>query len=205
VYQTPLVVLRCPADPDYRQNLWTDRADINNPNGLGGCAITNYKGVCGQNWAWGSPGSVVAASSAVYPGANNGLEQGDGILFRSMGTSAGGTPKSFTFNSITDGSSNTFLIGEDLPSHCLWTGCWVYANNTTGTCAIPLNYYDNPVSSTAGDWNNCYSFASAHGGGGNFACCDGTVHFVNQSITTANYRALSTPRSGDLADVSQIQ
>ena len=71
-------------------------------------------------------------------GGQNGLDGGNGLLWRSNGTN--GVP--YTFASILDGSSNTFMIGEDLPSRSEWTGGWIYANNASGTCAITLNYMD---------------------------------------------------------------
>jgi prepilin-type N-terminal cleavage/methylation domain-containing protein len=50
----PIAMARCPSDPSYGQILWTDRADIDGgPNGAG-CAISNYKGVAGDNWMWGN-------------------------------------------------------------------------------------------------------------------------------------------------------
>lgn len=108
-----------------------------------------------------------------------------------------------------DGSSNTFLIGEDLPSLSLWCGCWFYANNASGTCAINLNNgLGTTISSgtfTTSDWPDNYGFASAHTGGANFAMADGTVHFVATSISTVTYRALATFRSGEVVDMSQIQ
>ncbi len=210
--QTPIAVLRCPADPDYKTVLWSTDA---NGYPAGGCSISNYKGVCGQNWEWGNAAwnPVAAASGAAWPGNDQGLDNGDGLLYRSNGGGQS-APKAFTFNSITDGSSNTFLIGEDLPSLSDWCGCWYSPNSTSGTCAIYINNgYPNgnalitggTGTVTVGDWNNQYGFASAHGGGAQFAMADGTVHFVQQSISTPVYRALATFRSGDVADVSQIQ
>lgn len=86
--QASINVLRCPADPDYKTVIWSDRADLGGFNG--GCSITNYKGVCGQNWEWGSATwAATAAASAPWPGSGNGLDQGDGLLYRSNGTNPG--------------------------------------------------------------------------------------------------------------------
>jgi len=179
---TRISVLRCPSDPDYGTDPWTDRSD------LGGTPVgmSNYKGVCGAAWAWGN-----------YPynspngGGNNGLDNGDGWVFRTIGGNSGAvgaTGKKLTLLSITDGTSNTFFIGETLPSKDYWTS-WCYANGTTGTCAVPPQSW-----TSSGDWPNTYSFHSNHTSGLNFAMGDGSVRFVSNTIDLATYRALGTIR-----------
>jgi prepilin-type N-terminal cleavage/methylation domain-containing protein len=195
VAQANLTVLRCPADPDYKQILWTDRADIggNIPNGV---AITNYKGVCGSNWNAG----IAAYNPGWAPngGSQNGLDAGNGLLWRSNGA----VGIAYTFNSITDGSSNTAMIGESLPSKSLWTGAWVYANNASGTMAIPINWIDP---SGTGDWPDNYSFHSVHDAGAMFAFADGTVHFISQTIALQQQWNLGTMKGGETVDMSSLQ
>jgi prepilin-type N-terminal cleavage/methylation domain-containing protein/prepilin-type processing-associated H-X9-DG protein len=208
----PIQLVRCPSDPDYRQILWTDRADIGGgPNGQG-CAISNYKGVAGANWEWGNalwnPGWSPVIG--VNGGNQQGLDAGNGVLWRSNGPGAsgniaGGQEFSWPLVAITDGTSNTFMIGEDLPLFSQWCGCWAYANNTTGTVAIYLNANQTSglgaalQNDTNGDWGDNYGFASAHGGGANFAFCDGRVTFVSNSIgMTTVYRYLGTAQGGEI-------
>src|SRR5205823_12220774 len=146
------------------------------------------------NWAWGdSRWNNVVSPNGMPSTSNNGLEVGNGIMFRSMGTTYGGFMKKYTLLSVRDGTSNTFMIGESLPQRCQWTGAWAYANNVTGTCAI----YPNATTTTgaffsAGDWPNCYSFHSAHTGGVQFALMDGSVRFVSNSVDIPTYRAMAT-------------
>jgi prepilin-type N-terminal cleavage/methylation domain-containing protein/prepilin-type processing-associated H-X9-DG protein len=193
VMNTPIPLLRCPSDPDAGQASWTDRADMGgNP-----VAISNYKGVCGSNWGWGDSRWDPITSVA---GSTNGLDAGDGVLWRSNGTNG----KKYTLQSITDGTSNTFLIGESLPSRCQWTGAWVYANNVSGTCAI----YPNATTTagaqfSVGDWPDCYSFHSNHTGGVQFAMCDGSVTFISNGIDIPTYRALATRASGEAVSLPQ--
>jgi hypothetical protein len=161
-------------------------------------AISNYKGVGGQNWGWGSGLWNPVPAVGVNNGSTNGLEAGDGILPRSDGSSAtgvnsGGSIHKYTFLSVTDGTSNTFMIGESLPNLCLWTGAWAYSNNVTGTCAI----YPNAPTTTgtnwaSNDWPDCYSFHSQHTGGLQFCMVDGSVHFVTSNVAINVYRALAT-------------
>src|SRR5262249_15584801 len=74
-------------------------------------------------------------------------------------------PKKIT--SITDGTSNTMMIGEDIPSinnHCAWS----FFNYATATAAIPLNNNKNPATGAPYaiyDWGNVYSFRSKHTNG----------------------------------------
>jgi prepilin-type N-terminal cleavage/methylation domain-containing protein len=193
---TPISVLRCPSDPDAATATWTDRADVG--NGTGGLAISNYKGVCGSNWGWGdgrwNPISLASGSNT----STNGLENGNGILFRSMGTTYGNFKRKYTLLSATDGNSNTFFIGESLPSRCQWTGSWAYANNVTGTCAIWPNALTTAgLQFGVGDWNNCYSFHSGHAGGLQFALIDGSVRFVSNGVDIPTYRAMATIAGGE--------
>jgi prepilin-type N-terminal cleavage/methylation domain-containing protein/prepilin-type processing-associated H-X9-DG protein len=208
----PIPMVRCPSDPSYSKTLWTDRADINGgPNGTG-CAISNYKGVAGANWEWGnalwnpgwSPGGVTGTSQ-------QGLDAGNGVIWRSNGPGAagniaGGIEHSWSLTDITDGTSNTFMLGEDLPKDSKWCGCWAYANNTTGTVAIYLNANQtaglggNLETDSNGDWGDNYGFASAHAnfGGANFAFCDAHIQFVSNNINMRTvYRWLGTAQGGE--------
>ena len=132
--------------------------------------------------------------NSIPPNTNNGLDQGDGIFYRTDGNTNTSGHGPLNMDLIKDGTSNTFLIGEDIPSVNQWCS-WPYSNNAVGTCAIPLNYQDNPLST--GDWPNQYSFRSNHSQGANFAYADGHVAFINQSIATTTYRALATYAGGE--------
>jgi prepilin-type N-terminal cleavage/methylation domain-containing protein/prepilin-type processing-associated H-X9-DG protein len=201
-------MVRCPSDPNYGQILWTDRADINGgPNGAG-CAISNYKGVAGANWEWGN--ALWNPGWAPNGGGQQGLDAGNGVLYRSNGPGASGNITdgvefTWTLTNITDGTSNTFMLGEDLPTLSQWCGCWAYANNVTGTVAIYLNANQTAglgttlENSTNGDWGDNYGFASMHPFGANFAFCDAHVQFITNSINmTTTYRYLGTAKGGEV-------
>ena len=187
IYAQQIKTYLCPSDGDSISPS-TDRA--NTPGLLAG--QTNYKGVAGSNWAWGSFTNVGPS------GNNNGLDVGDGTFFRSDDSAK------MALAGIGDGLSNTFFVGEDLPKmnqHCGWTN----ANYATGTCAIPLNNamqagqpgYNNP-----GDWPNVYSFRSRHSNGANFGLGDGSVRFVPQSVDINVYRAMATRNGGETLNVN---
>ena len=112
---------------------------------------------------------------------------------------------------VTDGLSNTFAIGEALPELCSHTW-WYGMNASLATSAIPLNYYVRVFKSTNSrtnyfgsqslfapfwDWNNNYSYASQHPGGGMFTLGDGSVRFITENINLQTYRALGTMDGGE--------
>jgi prepilin-type N-terminal cleavage/methylation domain-containing protein/prepilin-type processing-associated H-X9-DG protein len=186
-------LLTCPSDSTAPRTR-TNAAD------LGGTlvAVTSYKGVSGANW-----GSDFYPTESNFntqyrnPGANgsfNGLEKGDGIFWRADLRSG-----RLRLSDISDGTSNTFMIGEDVPELIQWNA-WAYANGANATCAIPPNTGITIATPGGfGDWPNRYSFRSRHPGGLQFALADGSVHFVSESIPLQVYRALATIRGNEIA------
>ena len=111
----------------------------------------------------------------------------------------------FRMEYITDGTSNTLMIGEDvgiMNDH----NAWAYANGANGVCAIPLNLgtlliRPAGVNVSPSFWPNVYSFRSMHPGGANFALADGSVRFVRDSISPDLWRAMGTARGGEPINV----
>jgi len=112
---------------------------------------------------------------------------------------------------VTDGLSNTFAVGEALPELCSHT-FWYGMNASLATSAIPMNYYVRVFKSTNSrvayfgsqtlfapfwDWNNNYSYASFHPGGGMFTFGDGSTRFIGENINLPTYRALGTMDGGE--------
>jgi prepilin-type N-terminal cleavage/methylation domain-containing protein/prepilin-type processing-associated H-X9-DG protein len=173
----------CPSDPGSGK-LSTNRANGSTASGTG---PTNYKGVAGSNWGWGS------FQNTGHTGNNNGIDAGNGMIYRADNTRA------LQLSRISDGTSNTFMVGEDLVDINVHCG-WVRSNYATGTCAIPLNnglVTGQPGFNNPGDWPNVYSFRSRHTGGGNFAFADGSVKFITEAIDLNLYRDLATISGGE--------
>jgi prepilin-type N-terminal cleavage/methylation domain-containing protein/prepilin-type processing-associated H-X9-DG protein len=197
VLATDLPVLTCPSDTT-TQRTRTNSAD------LGGVlvAVTSYKGVSGSNWGTDFFG-VTNDNPFSTPyrnlgrnGSFNGLENGDGIFWRADIRKG---PVALTH--ITDGTSNTYMIGEDVPEYIAWNA-WAYPNGAIGTCAIPPNTGITipPLGAAAGygQWPTRYSFRSRHVGGIQFAMADGSVRFVSENIPLNLYRAFATRSGGEV-------
>jgi prepilin-type processing-associated H-X9-DG protein len=194
-------VFLCPSDNSSSIGPLTDRANLGGlPVGL-----TNYKGVSGANWGWyenanknqDSAGTPINCDSrflnpSTLDGSYNGLDDGDGIFFRTDWR------HQHNIASITDGTTNTFMVGEDIPQknvHCAWP----FANTATGTCGIyPNCKKTNGTEFKPGDWPNVYSFRSRHPGGLQFSMGDGSVHFISDNIAPPVYRALATRAGGEV-------
>lgn len=108
--------------------------------------------------------------------------------------------KSTRMRDVTDGTTNTFMLGEvdfapeGIPSANIG-GLWAYgyAGYTWGTTYARLNKKDgtNP---------NYGVFRSQHTGGAHFAMVDGSVHFLSENIDFDLYQALSTRSGGEVVE-----
>jgi prepilin-type N-terminal cleavage/methylation domain-containing protein/prepilin-type processing-associated H-X9-DG protein len=184
---TPVKTYICPSDPgsalgpQVENNIYTNDLPV---------ALTSYKGVMGSNWDWGTyfnPGTGPITTPNWWSGDNDPWANGDGI----MTCCSYMRPRKFA--DITDGTSNTFMVGEDYWDVNSDGGySWASSVGATAVCAIPLNHQP-----TAG-WIDMYGFRSRHPGGGNFLYADASVHFVADSIALGTYRALGTIQGGEV-------
>jgi len=181
-------------------------------------AVTNYKGCSGANWYWGQDHGYPWLPEDYNPPPNPGgwgLDDGNGIVCRNQGDPASGNithRDGYSFNYhdlayITDGTSNTFAVGEAVPAWCTMT--WWWSNwGTSATCGLPLNFKPPGVltgaqtmESEKWNWPYNYTFMSRHPTGAQFGLADGAVRFIPDSIDFTTYKRLATAAGGRPAQV----
>jgi prepilin-type N-terminal cleavage/methylation domain-containing protein/prepilin-type processing-associated H-X9-DG protein len=180
--KTPLAGLRCPSDQTS-----TPTSKTQFQIGMAGtayeCTVTNYKGVAGTKLSciWG--------------------DDCDGLLW----------PNAYRhpikFAKITDGTSHTLLIGEDMPSQNNHSAAY-YGNGDYCT-TVPyyleasglalFNIVYTPAKPDA--WTEVITFRSTHPGGVQFCMADGSVQFLLDTVNNSIYKALSTRAGGESARV----
>jgi prepilin-type N-terminal cleavage/methylation domain-containing protein/prepilin-type processing-associated H-X9-DG protein len=166
LFQTNLVVYRCPADTTPHIN--SLRGDYGTSN-----YSANFGPVAPPRWL---PGRM----SAGWPGQADTPVKTDGIMC--LNSRIG-------FRDITDGSSNTLMVGER--SVTSGAGIWV---------GVGGNEFENDQVTDCSAGNEINSgfaaFSSRHVGGANFVMCDGRVRFLSEKID-------SRAGSGDAMGVYQ--
>ena len=184
--KTRLSVLECPSDPSVQT---TSTAALQYEFGWSiEMAQTSYKGVMGDPVLLASTSAFEIGSSPCF-----GVGHCSGILYRDTYWDGG-----VSINQITDGTSNTLMVGEDIPEQNSCSAAY-YGNCDYDSCSPPLNYMDDSHGPTY--WPNVFGFRSRHPGGANFCLADGSVCFLNQNIDGTLYRALSTKAGGEVVQV----
>ena len=118
---------------------------------------------------------------------------------------------------ITDGTSNTFMIGERYSKDGSWADLpnrrgWAWSNyNSPQDCLAgtlqPINYTMPPGSGPSPNFtlqdNRLSCFGSGHTGGANFVFCDGSVRFL--TLTSAGdlptLQLLARPADGQVINI----
>src|SRR5207249_4609150 len=171
-----------------------------------------YQGYA-PSWSWGDTKDASALR---------------GMFARGDGTNGG--PK-ITIAAVSDGTSNTILLGEILPEFSEFqrynnnTWGWAGRNSVSqGQTIKPINYRIDPIPTTATytssctatgagqvcatgpancmwNWHVTWGFHSRHTGGANFAFADGSVRFISESIDHKTYQYLGCRHDNQPVDI----
>lgn len=196
---TRIDVFQCPSHPD---------GGISNPD-KGLYQLSTYNGVCG---------TITFDDDQLDNRSDIGY-RGDGIFYMNSRT---------RFADITDGTSNTLLIGEvqddlrgattgsSFPNASRWRGSDRSYNFSRDSDLNPpkdISEYligaelDDPINANKRDANRHFNddgeyAGSYHKGGCNFGFADGSVHFISENISMTAYQALATRSGGEVVNGS---
>ncbi len=190
-FKQQVKTLVCPSNANAGSPL-NDPADPTDPKGI--YFITSYFGSAGTR---SYPKGPVAAPRV-------GMSQYQDGFFAYN--------KSFTIPAISDGTSNTLMLGE---RHYFdpvfdsatgdhigdWGWVWFGAEGDAFlSTSVPINYRlpaNTTITQPLFD-DRINAFGSGHTGGANFAFGDGSVHFIRDSVSTLTFRALGTRSGGEV-------
>jgi len=198
--------LRCPSDGFERENAWSNYASSIGPQ----CAI----GPCGYdpNQAWCQPETSGAGGGLPNMGYTWSPDHGNSFSSSDIRGMFNRLGAEINMASVTDGLSNTIMVGETLPAqhdHFTNVAWWHFNGAGVGASTIvPINYksdqgatWCSPANQYRGNWNIAWGFKSNHSGGTNFLFGDGSVRFTRQTIDHRTYQLLGCRNDGKAVDL----
>jgi prepilin-type N-terminal cleavage/methylation domain-containing protein/prepilin-type processing-associated H-X9-DG protein len=184
VIKTAVPLYYCPSDNSFgavKTNVWQVPAGIP-------CATTNYAGVIGPHNLGNS--SIFGGLPDCHNYSAWGYAECTGTFWIHSHLAP------VRIRSFTDGTSKTIIIGEVLPEYDDFK-YWALSDGSWASTHAPLNWMPSPNQPWNG-WPDQMGFRSRHPNGANFACGDGHVAFLNQTINAAVYRGLSTRAGAEI-------
>lgn len=188
IARTPVATFLCPTQPNGPR-------EAQNINGLSNRAMSTYLACAGGNARNDNLGT-------------NGVDRSDG-LFHAVDMS-GGPGRTFKFSDITDGLSNTVLVGEAEYLLSASKGCSIcdrylfyHMNADSGAGSdfsevLGSTFYSINPDATNNAEREC-AFGSFHTGGANILFADGKVKLMSDNVDLAGvWRPLGSRRGGEL-------
>jgi prepilin-type N-terminal cleavage/methylation domain-containing protein len=166
----------------------------------------HYYGVAGAKGPRPAPLTGQYAFNGTLPTGDHGGVVVNGVLTRN---------RNFRFRDVTDGLSNTFLMGEiSAQNQTGWTHSyrpWIQGANTAADnaamyCCKNVAYPIGPSGYTGGNASRLFNdvrFGSQHEGGAHFLLGDGTVRFVSENIDFATYQAAASREDQEAYQINQ--
>ena len=169
--KTVLGVFRCPSDPS--PDTWQLGEEGNPTNILASLPTANYVG------SFGTEGAEDICVAAPFPASQC---MGDGVFSHNS---------KLRIADITDGMSNTILLGEHrsdkkLNWHSTWVGLVPRGEEATARFLAVSDHTPNSPALHIDD------FSSWHTGGVHLLFGDGRVRFLTQSVDFGIFRAITT-------------
>jgi prepilin-type processing-associated H-X9-DG protein len=187
--------LTCPSDDSTKpsNDLWYWEVA---PTGA-----TNYKGCIGDHGMTDgmNVNSPVPAGFGSLPDCHNTAET-NGLFGRNTSVMP------IELKMITDGQSNTFMVGENVVSQDYHSAAF-FCDGDFATAGVPLNTFieglDVQQMKNPPNWIPGRGFKSLHPGGAQFAMGDGSTRYVSEGVDGVAYRAAATRAGGETAPLPQ--
>ena len=172
---------QCPSDP--KPDRWQIEEEGSPGTVLAELPTANYIGVFGTEELDGCENAPGTA-----PVSANGQCRGDGIFYHNS---------KVRMRDITDGTTNTFIVGERRTDTQLgWFSTW------PGMVAEGEEAFQRILGSADHVPNDPHShfddFSSNHTGGAQFVLGDGSVRFISENIDGGLYQSLATIQGGEV-------
>jgi prepilin-type processing-associated H-X9-DG protein len=196
-------------------------------------AVSNYSGSFGDNYCGGPLCGGLPWET--YPGTNLppgqprigwngfwGTLYDQNFLLPGQAGYLGGSLRGFfdyqtlqyvRIDGVSDGTSNTLMVGEVIPVQAADNNFWNENGGCAG-CTVPINWNSNTFPATdpscAFNWQapnaplGCRfsaaakGFKSMHPGGCNFFFADGSVRFLKASVNMVTYAALGSRNGAEV-------
>ncbi len=192
--QTPLAVMNCPTRRSAVLYSGGNGSLLLGTNPVSQMARGDYA-VCTGDQTFGEnagPRSLSAAATMTQNNSWPDMSAATGISFQRS---------SVTMAMITDGTTNTYMLGEKyLTPDNYFTGADYGDNedmydsyNVDLTRETNLNY--TPMQDQAG-FSDCFRFGSAHANGFYMSFCDGSVQMMSYTIDAETHRRLGNREDG---------
>jgi prepilin-type N-terminal cleavage/methylation domain-containing protein/prepilin-type processing-associated H-X9-DG protein len=176
-----------------------------NSNSVAFAARTDYaaNSGTGNGQMWSAPSnngdpSFFDAPTFVPPSTSSGAAGGNGVIY---------TLSTLLLAQITDGTTNTYLVGEK------YLNAANYDNSVEGTDNNPMysgfdwdwqRWSGNGLVRDRRGLSDWHSFGSAHPGTANMAMCDGSVRAVSYNIDKTTHTNLCNRNDGQAIDGSSF-
>jgi prepilin-type N-terminal cleavage/methylation domain-containing protein/prepilin-type processing-associated H-X9-DG protein len=180
-----------------------------------GPAQTNYCGSLGSQSTPSAGGAACEpwqqfmqpiAAGNVGHGSSENKSLISGMFARGMGAT-------IKIGDVSDGTSNTIVVGEILPDcNDHREGAWASngMGNAHASTVVPINNMTtcskanpgkitHPACTNMNNWNFSWGFRSMHTGGAHFLLVDGSVRFISETVDHTTYQRL-----GGRADNRQV-
>ncbi len=191
VSTTPVATFRCPSQPGGAR-------DSRTTNGLANRAVSSYLGNAGgdaQNDGLGA----------------NGMADSNGLFNAVAMNSSSPAGQVFRFRDVTDGLTQTLMVGEAYHQHvddprCTICDRFLFFSDSIdagngGDFSEALGSTFHPVNTKAGNAEAELAFGSFHTGGANFCLGDGSVKFYSDNVNIDLWRAIGSRSNGEVVNL----